>query len=549
MSIIKRFATSYLAADTELLDTVALEVFWDNPEAVLDLVYGATWRIKGSCVPHDHEDDGGAGLYTQILNHSFGQFSGGGGGIFVGIPIGPPATGVTSFVAISETNGTTNRTNAKRLFCAAVTIPGNVSSVRVNVCEYHSIAGDSVILAACFRPLSAVNFKLGVTPSEVISLISYTTVGSGVYRDQSVTISDLTSLGNPCLDREVEFSLWLHSDVTAANENRLSEVSIVPIGFTSSARLATSKDLAQAQISARELKAGIGLLNGQLAAKIRETYNGLNRSLWGTTPGLSDNLTPDRRRRYREPIDRCHQHQGRIVPTASGGVYSDGATGKATQSFGFVFLLGNTGTPPSLDANPHGGPYLHPDADLTTNWIRYQFRRSIPAGVGELIFRFGVAPSFTYLAASYDTSQRLLASIAITPVNSSGDIVTRLYCGPYSSPLDSSEAQYGFVELEAQNDPLYLTNRALLDSGKKGWNRGAEIPSVNRTAVQALAKPYRVSAPVRAQLTYPPLRSADAWRPTQDCDIKIRFKMIDSGDVNDTRATIYWLKCENAPGY
>ena len=59
MSTITRVATTYQANDGYLQQTVALEVFWSNPEAVLDLIYGPTWRIYGSCAPHDHCQDGG----------------------------------------------------------------------------------------------------------------------------------------------------------------------------------------------------------------------------------------------------------------------------------------------------------------------------------------------------------------------------------------------------------------------------------------------------------------------------------------------------------
>ena len=553
MSTIKRYDLSYLAADTSLLDTVALEVLWENPAAILDLIYGPGRSVVGSCVPHDHAEDGGESLLYPIANHSFGTYTNDSGSR-LGIPIGPPVSG--SFAPVTLASGVVDRSGAKRLYCEGVTIPGGVSSLRVDLVEFHESDGKRYSLASCFRPLQSVNFKLGVTPDEVITEYEHATTGAATFGLISWQVTDLSDLGDATLDREVEFSLWLIDDLDndVTEEHELCEVTVVPLGFTTQAREATATDPLQPQIAVRELKAGLGTISGPLASKIRETYNGLNIALWGKTPGLLDQSTPDRRRRYREPIDRAHTHQGLLVPTANGGVFSDGAAPRDAQSMGYVGGLGEggifvAGETVLLGSAPNLGALVHFTPDLSSAWVRFEFRRSIPAGVGALVFRFGAQPGPTQLPASFDSSQRLLVSIAITPCNSFGDIVTRLLCGPYVSPLDSAEEHFGFVEVEPEEDGAYLSNDALLSAGKKGWNRSVEITAAEQEAAQMNGTIYRVSAPVTAQLTYPPERSGEAWRPTQDCDIKIRFKMINSAGVADAGAGLLWLKCENAPGY
>jgi hypothetical protein len=223
MSTITRLPASYLDADQYLYDTVCLETFWDDPEAALDLVYGPSRRIYGAAPGHDHDEDGGESLYLPLLQHSFGQYVQNTN--VAGIPLVWPDDG-SSFAAVTR-QGVVDRSGAKRLFCCAVTIPGGVSAVRVSISEYHEIASGAVVLAACLRPLSAVNFKLGVTPSEVIGLISYATVGAASYANQSVALSDLSDLGDPTRDREVEFSLWLHCDLANPyDEHRILDVGV-----------------------------------------------------------------------------------------------------------------------------------------------------------------------------------------------------------------------------------------------------------------------------------------------------------------------------------
>jgi len=548
MSTVAFIAQAELTADS-LTDDRLLGILSPNPEALLDLIYGPSRRIKNAAPPHDHDEDGGEPHHLPILQRSFGRYTQ--NLLGRGIPIGPPVTG--TFV-VSTTDGVTDYTNAKRLDCCMVVIPGGVSQLKVSLTEYHETASEPVILYVALRSLSSVNFKLGVAPEEVRAALSYTTAGAGVNVNQSVTITDLTPLGDPTLDRELEASLWLAHDLDATNEHRLLDWGIVAIAHTTQARPPSPRDLVFPPVAVKEIKAGSCVLSTQTSVKLKERYNGLNRGLWGSTPGLLSSLQPDRRRTYRESISGIHQHQGSMCPTVGLDIIGDGAVLRDTQSFAFLTYLGETlplvaATPPTMDHRPNQGNFLHFTSNLSAGWFIYRFRRSIPAGCGELRMRVGCHPGYEYSAPSFDTSQRLLVAIDVVPVGGGTSIMTRLFCGPYASPLDASEPDFGYVEVAPEDDIAYRPNFDLALENKKGWNRGAEIATTEQTALQLNSVIYRVSQEIRVQLTYPPARSSETFHATADYEVRMRFKMINSAGDCDDEAGCVWICCYNAPGY
>lgn len=548
MSDIAYIADADLEPGIDLTDTVTLQTFWSSPEAVRLLIYGAR-TIPNAAPGHDHDEDGGEFLYLPILSHSFGTYV---QNISArGIPIGPPSSGT---FAPSTTVGITDHTQGKRLFCAGVVLPGGCLGVRVALVEYHAASGLDTTLTVTLRALSSVNLKLGVAHEEVRGEFAYTTIAATIER-HTVTIDDVSVLGDPTLDREVEFALWLTSDVDGSDEQRLLSLDAVAVVLTPAARAPTQQDTLHPALAVREVKAGLGIIGAQFAAKIKEIYNGLNRGLWGSTPGLLPNGAPDRRRRFREVIDAAHQHQGSFCPTSTPGeIIGDGACLRDTQSMGYLVYLGETlpliaATPPLLDHRPNQGAYLHFTDDLSVGWVEYNFRRSVPAGCGALVLRVGAFPGFFYSADSFDTSQGLFMSATVTLVAGGSDIVTRLFCGPHASPLDASEVDFGFVEVEAEDDVAYLAGSALLAAGKKGWNRGAETSPAQQAENQLNSVTYRVSQPILLQLSYPPERASETYHPTGDYDIKLRFKMRNSALLCDDEAGCLWVMCSTAPGY
>jgi len=543
MSTLAYLADGDLAAGVELTATVALEVFWSNPEAVLDLVYGPTRRITGAAPPHDHDEDGGEPHALPILQRSFGRYQQNLSGR--GIPLGPPASGT---FAATEDNGETSYSNAKRLDCVMVVIPGGVSSVKVSLSEYHETTGKPVILYVALRSLSSVNFKLGVAPEEVRGTISYTTSGTPGTSNQTVTLDELGSLGDPTLDREIEASLWLGSDLDSTTEHRIYDWEIVAVGYTEEPREASLLDLAYPALAVREFKAGLGQISPLLIGKSTESYNALNRALWGSTPGLLPDLKPDLRRSYQETINGVHQHQGSWCPQADLSIVGDGAVLRDTQSFGFLTYLGETlplvaATPPTMDHRPSQGQFLHLTDDLSVGWYIYRFRRSIPAGCGELRLRIAAT------ASVYDTSQKLLVEAFVQSVAADSPALLRLFCGPNASPLSDTEADYGSVEIEPEDDVAYLPGFDVANQNKKGWNRGVEIEASQASALQLLSTTYRISREIRMVLTYPPVRPDDPYRATEDYEIQLRFQMRNADGACDIGAGLLWLCCWSAPGY
>lgn len=549
MSTLTFVTDAELAAGNSFTDDVALELWWSNPEAVLDLVYGSSRRLIGTAPPHDHDEDGGEPAYRPILQRSFGRYFQNLGGR--GIPIGPPVSG--TFVP-TEDNGYTDRSQCKRLDCVGVLLPGGCTRVRLSLTEYHEVAGGTVTLLVALRSLNSVNYQLGYGLDEVIAELEYTTVGATTTGVVSVDLTDLTDLGDPGLDRLVEASLWLACDLNATDEHRLLDWEILPTAFAAT-REANVSDLAYPALAPRELKAGLGIISPELIAKVKEIYNALNRGLWGSTPGLSpQTLQPDPRRRYRETITDWHQHQGAQCPDGAGGIFGDGACPTDAQSFAFLMFMGETlplvaATPPTMDHRPNRGTYLHATDDLSQGWLHYRFRRSIPAGCGELRLRLGAHPGFEYSAPSFDTSQRLLVSVEVVPVGGGSSIVTRLLCGPYASPLDPSETNYGYVEIEPEEDVAYLSNGALSGQNKKGWNRGAEISPTEQAALHLNSVTYRVSQEIRVLLSYPPQRPSETYHATGDYEVRLRCKMINSANLADDEAGLLWLCCWTPKGY
>ncbi len=546
MSTLIYLLDAHLAADRPLPDTEALEVFWQNPEAVLDLVCGSR-RVVGAVTEHDHDKNGGESLLLPILSHSFGSFDIAGVNTR-GIPLFPPDTG--TFAAVT-TNGIVDRSGAKRLYSALAILPGGVKGVRCTIGESHAHTAVAVGLTVVFRLLGSVNYKLGVAPVEVRCELTWTTSLTYPLQSHSAEVADLSELGACEEDRFVEIALFLTSDPTVAGANRILDLEVLPRYFTSGCRAANSKDVAYPQLAARELKSGMGSFSAQLAAKIKAISNSLNVALWGSTPGLLADQTPDRRRRYREPIYGGHQHRGRLVPDGLGGCFGDGACLTDAQSVGLVYDLGISAN--TMNHNPHIGPTAH-GGDITQYWAHFNFRRSIPAGLGALLFRFCAAPGIGALIAT-DPSRRLLVTMQIVPVGGSGDIVTRLYCGPYASPLEATDDDYGFCELAPEDDDAYRSNAELLIEGDKGWNRSAEIADASKRALGMHASTttapalYRLSQPLTAQLSYPVLRPSESQRSTQDFDIKIQLKQRNSAGAYDAFCGVMGWLCWSAPGY
>jgi hypothetical protein len=553
MSTLAYLTDGDLAAGVTLTDTVALEVFWQNPAAVLDLIYGPDRRISGAAPAHDHDEDGGEPHHLPIFQHSFGRFYQ--DLLIHGLPLGPP--GSESF-AITTTNGIVDYTPAKRMHCAGIRIPGGVSQLRVSLTEYHETAALPVTLYVAFRLLASVNYRLGVAADEVRGEITYTTVGTAVMTNQSITIDDLTNLGDPTRDREVEVSLWLACDLDVSNEHRILDWEVLAIAHTAAAREATPADLPHPLLSVRELKGGMGMLSPQFGAKVREVYNGLNRGLWGSTPGLLSDLQPDRRRRYQETIEAPHQHQGALTPQADLSIIGDGACLADTQSFAYTSTddIDSSTNPPPLERYPFAAVLLGFSGALANQWRQFNFRRSIPAGCGALLLRVAVQPGQSFALAS-DATKQLLMSLTATPVGGGSDIVTRILCGANASPINALDDDFGFCRLDAEENVGYLSNAALQAAGREAWNMSAEISRAEQTALQLTptlvgsdgSYLYRVSQPIRVQLTYPPERASETYHATQDYDVKIRFKRRDSSGSLMDDARLLWIMCSTAPGY
>lgn len=556
MSTITLLNTASLLGNRQLPQAEALEVYYTTPEAVQDYIASAIRRLIGVAPAHNHEADGGESLYPAIVSVSFDMYRDDNNNFLVGIPIGPRGTGngsnptITGSFASVTSNGIVDRTNGKKLFCTHAVIPGGVLGVRADVLEYGN-GSDDITFSITIRNLNTVNYKLGVPTNEERLDFSYKAGGS--FSIHFAFNNDLSGLGDPNYDREVEIALWLTCDIPRTNINRILSLAIVPYQFTPAPRAPGPNDLAAPELSVREVYTGIGSFSGNFANKVKEIYNTINRALWGTTPGLLPDLRSDTRRRFKETIEDCHRHMGQLVPDLDGALFADGAVLKDAQQISFIGSLGHSSNGSGistesviLDGTPVVGQQLHPSISTTNT---FSFRRSIPAGLGGLVFRLGIHPGLKALG-SYDTTFTLLAEITAVAVDgTTGNIINRLYCGPYTSPLSNTDSDYGFVEVQPKDDEGFVTNKSLFAQGQKGFTLGAEIDLTTQLQTLMNDNLYRVSEPILAQLSYIPLRPDDDRHPTTDYTISIRLKVRNSAGDFDTNSCVLWVGCFSAPGF
>ena len=556
MSTIKVIDNTYKLAGGQASAVKSLTLFDEQVEAMIDLIYGTTTRPQGFSPGHDHQEDGGESLLRPILSHCFGQYRTEEPINFTmrGLPIClPPAEEDASLqktYAPVVVDGYSDPSGAKRIYSSVVMVPGGCLGVRISLLMANTNFGNDFTFAGVFRHMQGVNFKLGKDPSEVNTTITITRSGaaSNALYNFSADVTDLSELGDPSQDRELDFSLWLTSD-EGFNffDDLICHLEIIPRYFTGS-RQPRADDRATPKMAVREVQQGVGIFSPVLGAKVRAIYNNLNRALWGTSPGLLPNGQPDPRRRYLETIDDVHRHQGINTPDIDGTIYPDGAVLADYQSFGFIQRLGLT-TPvsstPTADSNPVIGRYLHTDSGLASGWTKFGFRRSIPSGLGALLMRFGVMPSTLKKGAT------LLVKVNVIPVDGGSDIMVRTQCGSYQSEDDSTEADYQYCELVPRDDPAYVPNKLLFRAGAKGWNRGAEIAANRQDQLGMNAYLMRVSEPLLVRLTYPPLNPLDTRHKTGDYDISVRFKLrlTAGGSLYDTEAACQFISCWSMPGF
>jgi hypothetical protein len=549
---------TYKAPATTISEVKSLALFDTQVLALQDLIYGPSQTPQGISPAHDHQEDGGENLARPILSHSFGQFrTDWTTGHFTvrGLPIGVPRT--TNDPATQKTfepvvtNGFSDPSGAKKMFGTVVMVPGGCLGVRVSLLMANTNGGTAVTLAGIFRHLQDVNYKLGNSPTEARADITVTRSGAGADKvyEFYADIADLSQLGDPKLDRELDFSLWLTSD-DGFNffDDLITHVEITPYYFTSQLRSARADDKPQPRLAVREVQKNKGVFSPVLGDKLKKIWNNLAVSLLGASPGLQSNGQPDQTRRYMEILDDCHRHQGIAVPDIDGTVFSDGAVLADYQSFGYIQTLGGddpTSSDVHLNSDPVVGRVLHSSATLASGWTQFNFRRSIPSGLGALLMRFGIMPN------SLTRTATLLVRVTISPAGETSNIVTRTQCGQYLSEDDSSDTDYQYVELVPRADPGYVNNRLLLRANLKGWNRGAEIASNLQTAQGMSSKLVRISEPLIVKLTYPPLQPLDPRHKTGDYDVKVRFKLrlTPGGTVYDSGAACQFISCWSMPGF
>jgi hypothetical protein len=202
-------------------------------------------------------------------------------------------------------------------------------------------------------------------------------------------------------------------------------------------------------------------------------------------------------------------------------------------------------------AKPRQGALIHSNGDTTANWAIFSFRRSIETGCGSLRIVLCAHPSHGATFSDSRPYERLLVSVEIKPVGGGSDIVRRVYCGPHATITDSTNDYFGFCQVEHKDDPAYLPASSVRAAGRGQFSRDSQIPQTELESLGLMQFPCRISEEIRVDLTSIVDRPSDAYRATQDYNVRLRFV----ADVNglagslDSEAGLLWLVCWTPPGY
>ncbi len=517
----------------------------ENFEAERTLIYGGRAPV-GASPGHNHAADGGEVLADRpVLSLTLGPTfnSGGAGGENTvpreGVYMPPYETGVDA-------------DTERPLAFAPCLIPGGVSSLSVKVLVYSGTGTDTIAVKVSLRDYSAHGQDFGAGTSEVTG--SASVVGDfDTYHVLTIELDDLTPLGDPTLDREVEFCLWqaFSGDVNTASTYRAIHV-VATASSTTVGRTAKAADVPLAQVTVGDIKAKAPV-SSDLSGRIRLRYNQTNQALWGRSPGLQqDAKTPDRRRPLTQLIEAEHSHEGAVFPVTGEEFESRGAIIReqyAVRTWSTTGLTsGQVNQQRGAQVNPRGLLVGFPAGTGEDTQAVLHFTIPVAAGLGALLLRFA---GFT---TDSDANTELVTRVDVAD-EAGTSIVSAVGSGLYQPNNVADGNGFYATAVDPLDNGYYQSNKARRTAGLGLWTQDALLPGLAQppskyTISNNVSQTFnRVSELVRIDLTYPPQRSGDDFRKTQDFRVKVKFELslLDSGGYGD----FFLLFCHlfPAPGY
>jgi|CXWL01.1.fsa_nt_gi hypothetical protein len=511
----------------------AYELWAQNDQAERDVIYGPTRFIESSVIPHDHAGDGGEILGDPLLSAIVGPQASETAG-------GTPAIGVPYGIRASDDflldDGSTKLLGAFPLY-----LPGGVSGITLNVLVSYAAGLGSIKFHAQLVPFAKTNYRSQAAGVTGISATS--SFGTSGLKKVDFTITDLTDLGDPRLDRFVELRIF--QALTNAVAHRFCGVQVTVL-TTTTGRLAIASDPPRVKLQVGDLLNGA--ITPELTARIRRIENGHAQSLLGRAPGLNADGTPDRQRTYQQDTYYPHQHQGRIVPQFDGTFISDGAVLRRAVVASYARNLGDDGAG-NVDALPVKGIKIHSAGTLGSTWLRLKYRMPVSGGLGGLEVYFAVQPSTT------DVKTELRAHVDVRPVGNpltAGSIISAVKSGVHQAEANDADG-YRVCQVDPLDNDAYQPNntrRNKSGTSKGLWTLDAQLSAALTPSGVMRDTPARISQALRLDLTHKYYRSTDAYRQTQDYTVYLRveLKTLDSGNY-DAGARLLWVLILPAKGW
>jgi hypothetical protein len=532
MSSITAIPDSYLEPLRGLSAAEKKVLFLDNDEGIRDLIYGSR-AIEEAAPPHDHAENGGEVLAYHILSVSFPRrkLEDGTGTAALGIPLGTPQTG--------ETFDSSNGGTSKLVASAPLFLPGGTRNLYVfALISWDGNSGglDFPGLAGILSPYAWTNYKEEDSPSydlEVWSSEGTISTGAAVVAAARLawTANQLDRLGDPALDRELELRLFQNFDAPSGAARRLLGLFAVAGASPATRAADQNRDKPRAELQPVDILGSTGALTPSVTSTIRRQMNQHAAAALGLAPGVASNgESVDRRRTFRQIIERGHQHQGILVPEDDGSFSCDGAViRRALVAQCFPRNLGEN-TSHVVDGDAYRGIRLHPSggATLDGKYLTLRYRVPIPRGLGSLVLRFAA------YAGTSDQRTAMTARAKLSLISGGSSIVTGMRTPRRSShAVDASGFHY--VEVSPLPNDAY-------PRPERGWTQAAKLQAAEAPEGVDLTWAYQISEPVEILLTHPAVKSTDDPHPTGDYELALRFDLLrqDAG-VYDEAARLNWL--------
>ncbi len=510
-------------------------LFVDNPAAIVLWTYGS--RIIAGVRPgHDHADDGGELLKGTLFRVSYGPYLREGAGVSSfqrGIPLlrgpfDPP----------------------KLLAPSIVTLPGGLARVRGALVVFTGSVVGSTTLNVVLRSIGLHNMKASAsaTHASVVTDLTWNAAGGYSVLEWSWSGRALAKAKGTKNRARCEFAVYqTGSGFGATGGSVVSAELWVDDDPEYIVRPPAPSDPSASEVTFFDIKAG-KLLVTTLSQKLRGAWNALTQGVLGRAPGLTvDSVTIDRLREWRQRIKGAHRHYGRLVPSSSGGFYSDGPclTYPPKASACLARFWGEDASALKNAAGTQAqGKKLHSSGALDETWLYWDNSIDLESGLGALDVSCAVEPG------NVSDSARLYLHVGIFREGDVGgtNLVKAVRCSYHQQEATDAEGLF-VCELEPEENEPWQPNVSRRAAGKSVYSHLAAKLSAQTSPLFETTNAYRVSQVAKVEISHPAYQPDGVARPTGRYVLRLRFSLQQSLGVYDDDARILGYEAIAAKGY